>query len=423
MSYTCNSKCSFCYNPGRNDNINYEKIDKIVKTVARSKIPHVYLIGGEPSILKIKKLNEYIDLLSKNSSVTIVTNGLIYKKRLSKKLACIGVPIHGDKTTHEKLTGVKGGYNKVISSIKKYVKAGFDVRCIPVLMSENYNQIYNIIKLASKLKMESVFVDRFEVGGLSVKSAVKLKPSLKQFKESLTQMISGQKDFKIPVGFGTAIPFCLDERLITENMWADCGVGVTFGAINPNGDFRICNQSNIIYGNVLREPIKYIWNKKNLDDFRNLKWVIEPCSKCLFLDVCTCGCKVDLNCSEKYCVDYAIRENKKQLISLTKLKKLYKIFTLLETRKTINKFPKKFRKFKPNKYLRLNTVHKEKYLITQYQTIILDKNSLDVIKGILNGLGTEEKIIDRFKSKIEEKDLREFISNLIQVGAIDLVKD
>lgn len=41
MSYACNSRCVFCYNPHRESSINYSKIDKIVKAVYNSYIPHV----------------------------------------------------------------------------------------------------------------------------------------------------------------------------------------------------------------------------------------------------------------------------------------------------------------------------------------------------------------------------------------------
>ncbi len=382
-TYACNSSCVFCYNPSRESKINYPKIDKIVKAVACSRIPHVYLIGGEPSLLKTEKLNEYINLLAENSSVTMVTNGLIYKNGLSKKLACIGIPIHGNKKTHETVTGIKGGYQKVIRTIKTYIRDGFDVRCIPVLMSVNYNQMYEIIKIAKKLGMESVFVDRFESGGIGTKMMSKLKPNLSQFQEALTQMIIARNKFKIPVGFGTAIPFCLDERLITENMWADCGVGVTFGAINPDGDFRICNQSNIIYGNVLEERIERIWSKKRINEFRDLKWVKGICRDCPFLQTCTCGCKVDLNCSKKYCVDYAVRENAKDLVSTKRLKKLMKTFQEREREKVSCKIPKKYRYFKPNQYAKLNLWHKEKYLVTRYQTVCLNGLAIKLLKKIL----------------------------------------
>ncbi len=418
MSYTCNSGCIFCYNPYRKSAIDYSKIDKIVKSVYRAYIPHVYLIGGEPSLLKTEKLNQYIYLLSERSSVTMVTNGLIYKTGLFNKLACIGVPIHGNKKTHEILTNNKGGYNKIIQTIKNYVRDGFDVRCIPVLMSANYSQMYDVIKLAKKLGMESVFVDRFESGGIGSKTAEKLKPNLSQFKEALGQMIKARGDFDIPVGFGTAIPFCLDERLIKENMWADCGVGTTFGAVNPDGNFRICNQSSIIYGDVLKEPIKKIWNKKTIDEFRNLKWVKYPCKNCPFLLDCTCGCKVDLTCSKKYCVDYAVRENREKLINLEKLKKLSKIFLKEEDR--LKSFPKKYREFVVNKYTKLNLKHKEKYLVTRYQTIVLDKIAIKIIKKILNGIHSEGSLINEFDDLVDEKELRIFITKLINVGAIDL---
>jgi len=398
-------------------------IDKVVKAVSKSQIPHVYLIGGEPSLLKTCKLNEYIDLLSKTSSVTIVTNGLKYIDGMSKNLACLGVAIHGDAETQEWLSGVKGGYSKTVENIKKYVRDGFDVRCIPVLTSKNYNQIFNIIKLAKELGMESVFVDKFEIGGMGLDMANQLKPSLEQFKVSLGQMIKARDKFKIPVGFGTAIPYCLDERLITEEMFANCGVGVTFAAINPNGDFRICNQSEIVYGNVLKEPIEEIWEKKSLDDFRNLSWTQSPCDNCILLTECTGGCKVDLSCSSGYCIDYHIRENMEELVSTEDVAQLWK-----KRERKINKkfseisYPKEYREFLVDKHINIIKKHKENYLITRYQTIIIDDLTTEVIEKIISGVRREEDLVNAFKEKIAEKELRGFLSKLEVAEAIFSIK-
>ena len=76
-TYLCNQNCIFCYNPRRAEKVNYEKLDAIVDSVARAKVPHVYISGGEPSMLKLDKLNGYIEKLSLNSSVTVLTNGFI----------------------------------------------------------------------------------------------------------------------------------------------------------------------------------------------------------------------------------------------------------------------------------------------------------------------------------------------------------
>ena len=409
-TYGFNQRCIFCYNPGRNCSVDYDKLDKIMSSVCKSKIPHVYLIGGEPSLLKIKKLNEYINKLSKNSSVTVVTNGFKYIKGLSKSLACLGVPIHGDKKTHEYLTNNPKSYEKIIENIKKYIERGFDVRCIPVLMSANYNQMYNIIKLAAKLGIESVFVDRFESGGIGSKLTKKLLPTRKQFDIALSQMIRAKKDFGIPLGFGTAIPYCLDKRLLKENVYANCGVGVTFGAINPEGNFRICNQSLKVYGNVLKESIEKIWNKKELNEFRDLSWVTEPCKSCNLLCECVGGCKVDSNYPGEFCVDCAVRGRKKPV---NKIK--------LKIKEIKFKFPKHMRRFKKNKYLKLNDFHKEDYIVTRYQTVEIDKQTKKFIQFILNNEGyiLEKEILDKFSKEAEKKDLREILSKLIHIGAID----
>lgn len=136
-----------------------------------------------------------------------------------------------------------------------------------------------------------------------------------------------------------------------------------------------------------------------------------------FLDICTCGCKVDLTCSEKYCIDYAVRENKEKLVPIGRLKELRKQF---KEKELSEKFPKEHRIFKPNKYTRLNTWHKEKYLITRYQTICLDSLSLRVILDILNGCWEEKKLVNKFKNLAKEKEIRNFISKLIQIEALDL---
>jgi len=254
MTYACNEKCIFCYNPKRAKLGDISVIDKIVRRIAESQIPHVYLIGGEPSLLPVKKLNEYIDILSPHSSVTIVTNGLKCMKGISKKLACFGVPIHGANIeTHEFLNQTVGSFAKTLDTIKYYVDEGYDVRCIPVLTGYNFDQIYNIIELAAKLGMESVYVDRYEDGGVGATNSdrCRLKPTKTEFYEAVSQIIRAKKELAIfegKVGFGTAIPYCLDERMIAEGITSNCGVGTYFCAINPKGEFRMCNQSQLVFG-------------------------------------------------------------------------------------------------------------------------------------------------------------------------------
>jgi radical SAM protein with 4Fe4S-binding SPASM domain len=306
--------------------------------------------------------------------------------------------------------GVPGALLKVVESVRKYVDRRFDVRCIPVLTSQNYQETYDIIRLAKQLGMDSVFVDRYEAGGLGTKQAEMLKPSIRQFREALTQMIAARDDFNMPVGFGTAIPFCLDERLLTENMYADCGVGTTFAAISPSGEFRLCNQSQIVYGNVLEKPIETIWKSKRIDeDFRSLQWVTEPCWSCALLSQCLCGCKVDLNCSDKYCVDYSVRGLKGPPAPVKGLS--FKQSSLV--------FPGLYRRFEPNRYTKINKSHQEFYLVTRYQTIVLDSLAAVMLERILQEVRSEEHLIRLFSELAEEVDIRGLVTQLLNIGAIE----
>ena len=419
MTYACNEKCIFCYNPERAKLGDLSVIGSIVQSVAKSQIPHVYLIGGEPSLLPEKKLNEYIEILSEHSSVTIVTNGLKRLKGISPKLACFGVPIHGSTAeTHEFLNQSKGSFNKTLETIKHYVSEGHDVRCIPVLTGYNYDQMYDILGIAANLGMESVYVDRYEDGGVGATNSqdYHLKPTRAQFHTAVGQIIQAKHDFTIfggRVGFGTAIPYCLDERMIVEGITSNCGVGTYFCAINPKGEFRMCNQSQLVFGNLFKEPIETIWNKPDLDIFRDLSWVDEPCKSCELLLDCTGGCKVDANCSNKFCIDYAVRGLSKPVAEL---------IAQVAHRKLVEAYPVHYRVFRQNRYMKLTVLYQEKFLVTRYQTVKLDETALEMAQAILDGaVINEQALIARFDERVEEHDTRLFVSKMLQVEALDLI--
>lgn len=420
MTYACNERCIFCYNPERAKLGDLAKVDEIVASVARSQIPHVYLIGGEPSLLPEAKLNGYIEVLAPHSSVTIVTNGMKRLIGISQKLACFGVPIHGaNAKTHEYLNQTPGSFAKTLETIKHYVAEGFDIRCIPVLTGYNYDQMYNIIAIAAELGMESIYVDRYEDGGIGAMNSRErrqLKPTLEQFRIAVGQIIQARRDFTIfrgRVGFGTAIPYCLDERLVLEGLTSNCGVGTYFCALNPDGEFRMCNQSQIVFGNVLEEPLGVIWTKPALDMFRDLSWVEEPCSSCELLLDCTGGCKVDSNCSEKFCIDYAVRG-----LSAPTAEHARRV----KHREPSRMFPVDFRVFRPNRYMKLTVSYPEKFLVTRYQTIKLDQMALEMAEAVLLGSTINEAhLIARFSDRMEEEDIRCFVSQLVQVDAIDVI--
>lgn len=421
-SYNCNARCSFCYNPCRDTPINENKITKVVKAIAKSHIPQVQLTGGEVATLPTKLLNKLIDTLAKNSSVTIQTNANKYISGLTKNLAAIYVSLHGTKKFHEELQK-PANWETIVENIKKYIGDGFEVNCDFTLTSANYTNFEEIAMVASEWGVHQYSVNKFEPAGLGVKNFAKLMPSVKQFRKLLDQMIRVQKKTKMLVGFCTAIPYCLDLRMAEYGLLSNCGAGVSFLSVSPDGEVRICNQSSTSYGNVLNDDIVKIQNNKKINEFRNKSWVTKPCDNCFLFDLCLGGCKVDNSSDKKYCVDYAIRDLKKCPISENSFYKSVNKYKVNRD-KQFKKFPlKKDDAFSIDKFTKLSGSKTGSILVTRYQSISLDKDSSELMKIIVNNIKYDKMLSVVTDNDFSKNDLDIFLRSLIHLDAIHRLSD
>lgn len=432
ITYACMEDCIMCYNPTRTKVSDRDKnlVWDIVKSLAKSRVPHTYLIGGEPTYGYSKEeLQDYVEYLFDNgSSVTIVTNGQVRLKGMTQNLACYGVSIHGaDAETHDSITRLKGSWKRAIETARFYVDEGHDVRIIPVVMGMNHDQMYRIAELAWEIGAESIYYDVYEPGGIgetnSALTDLHMQPTYEELKIGIGQIVKAHDDFPFrgSVGLGTALPYCIDERLVERNMLANCGVGTYFSAITNTGDFRICNQSKMRFGNVLETTIDKIWTSKQIDDyFRTLQWVEEPCSSCPVLEECGGGCKVDEGCSSgEFCIDRIIRGLSPELKLKLSASDIHKDERPME-------FPANWRNFKPNRYLAITDLYEnvgDIFFKTRYQTVRINKNEKNLLQSIIDagGIICEQDFVQAYSDQVDEVELRNFIGKLIQVDAVDLL--
>jgi MoaA/NifB/PqqE/SkfB family radical SAM enzyme len=285
ITYACMEDCVMCYNPTRAKVTDRDKalVWDVVRSIGASRIPHTYLIGGEPTYgYRKSELEDYVDYLSDcGSSVTIVTNGQIYLKGMTDRLACYGVSLHAaEPGMHDAITQTPGSWNKAVRTAREYVQEGHDVRIIPVVMGMNHDQMYRIAELAWNIGAESVYYDVYEPGGIgeinSGDVSLRMQPTTHELSTAVGQIVQAHDDFPFrgSVGFGTALPYCFDARLVERNMLANCGVGTYFCAITNTGDMRLCNQSKMVFGNVLQRPLEDIWMDPDVERlYRSLRIV------------------------------------------------------------------------------------------------------------------------------------------------------
>jgi radical SAM protein with 4Fe4S-binding SPASM domain len=431
ITYACMEDCIMCYNPTRTkvSQRDKEQVWSIVRSLAEQRIPHTYLIGGEPTYgYTGAELGDMVDYLSDHgSSVTIVTNGQIHLKDFTRRLACFGVSLHGATAEdHDAITRKPGSFKRAVAAARMYVEDGHDVRIVPVVMGRNHDQMYRIAELAADIGAESVYFDIYEPGGIGEANShdadLHMQPTLDELRIALGQIVEAHDVLPFPgsVGIGTALPYCFDERLIERHMFENCGVGTYFCAITNTGDMRMCNQSKMRLGNVLERSMRDIWTDPLFDEvFRNLSWVQEPCASCPVLHDCGGGCKVDEGCSTgELCIDRVVRGLSPDVkLKLTENDVFHQQLTA--------EVPEHWRVVEPNRYLAVTDLYKEHgdiFFKTRYQTVRITESEQNMLESIrAAGRVDERDFVAAYSTWVDETELRTFVSQLVQAGAVDVV--
>lgn len=431
ITYACMEDCIMCYNPTRTKVSQRDKslVWDIVHSVAEQRIPHTYLIGGEPTYgYSATELSDMVDYLSDHgSSVTIVTNGQIHLKNFNPRLSCFGVSLHGaTPEMHDSITRKPGSFKRAVAAARRYVEDGHDVRIVPVVMGRNHDHMYGIAELAHDIGAESVYYDIYEPGGIGEANShvadLHMQPSTDELRAAIGQIVDAHDNFPFrgSVGIGTALPYCFDERLIVRHMYQNCGVGTYFCAITNTGDMRMCNQSKMRLGNVLQRSMREIWMDPSFDEvYRNLGWVEEPCASCPVLHDCGGGCKVDEGCpTGELCIDRIVR-------GLSPDVKLKLSAADAFTQRLVADVPAQYRVFEPNRYLAVTDLYQEWgdiFFKSRYQTVRITENEQRMLETIIEaGRVDEQDFVTAYSEWVDETELRLFVSRLAQAGAIDVL--
>lgn len=291
LTYACNSSCSFCYNPNHGKQLDESVRERILRRLNDYRLRHVQLIGGEVTLLS--RLPQYLDALSDCSWRSLVTNGRIFVPELEGRVDEIYLSMHGTPQMHERITRALGSFSSIENSIVEYVRMGIRVHSDTVLTAANAECLRDVGRQARQLGMHTLFVNVFQPAGIGSHFEDALTPSLSQFRRAIDDMLWLRDDLGLSVSFGTSTPFCLDERLVTENLAFRCGTGQWFASVDPLGELRICNQSSRSYGNVLNTPLHQIWQSRVIDqEYRSLDWMQAPCTECPFQADCLGGCRI-----------------------------------------------------------------------------------------------------------------------------------
>ena len=302
LTSRCNFQCKFCFNRisfakrghgGKEMTTDYVK--KVIDSIKKAGIPIVRFTGGEPMLR-----SDLIDLIryakSKKLEVRLNTNGFLIKsyneaKRLAENIDYVLFSMHTyDSKKDEKITGVKGSFEKKLRAIKWLKKAGIKtIRVSTIATLDNIRNLEKFYELFKKLKIDKWATNRLIP--LPGEKNLWGKKELSLLVEKLIKIRKDIIDKQIPLKLHivNAVPLCALDPI---KMNAVCsGARSVDGherfVIDPRGFAKPIYYIEKNIGDPLN--IKKCWNHPFMQSLRNYKNLPIECRSCLLLEKCKGG--------------------------------------------------------------------------------------------------------------------------------------
>lgn len=271
VTYRCNARCSMCNRykaPSRPD----EEIS--IETIR--KLPPMYftnITGGEPFIRE--DLPEIVRELSKKSDrIVISTNGFFTDRivALCREFPNVGVriSIEGLEETNNAIRGLKDGYNRGVTTLKKLREMGLkDVGFGMTVQDKNAPDLVPLYQLSNELDMEFAtatlhnsfyFVEAKNI----IHDRLMVAQHFEDLINELLKSNSPKKWFRAYFNHGLINYIFGQKRLLPCDMSFD-----TF-FIDPYGDVMPCNgtKDKEVMGNLNRQSWDEVWNSPEAEEVR-----------------------------------------------------------------------------------------------------------------------------------------------------------
>jgi len=151
LTYKCNLKCIHCYIvKSKKRELNKLGVFKILEQLKKLGCLYLTLTGGEIFVRKdFFEIAEYARRL--NFAIRLFTNGALINKEIANKIRdlkpiSIEISLYGFRDTHEKVTRVKGSFDKTVTAIKLLRERNTKVFVKAIIMRQNIDEIWELIR-------------------------------------------------------------------------------------------------------------------------------------------------------------------------------------------------------------------------------------------------------------------------------------
>lgn len=295
LTSRCNERCIHCYIPNGKKNagfdMSFEKFKYILDQYVEMGGLHVTLSGGEALMNKdIVKMLRYCR--EKDLQISLLTNLISLKDEhipvmKEVNLSLIQVSLYSmDAELHDRITTVKGSFEKTKTAIEKLHAADIPVQISCPLMKANKTGYDKVMQYAQSLKMKAqtdyIMMAQADLDTANLANRLSIEETEKVIRDIMEydvdykeQTLEQEPLSSIPLEEFAEMPLC--------------GAGINDLCVTVNGDVYPCaGWQAYVVGNVFRQPLKEIWeHSPKLAEVRRVSQKdFSQCLTCEARDYC-----------------------------------------------------------------------------------------------------------------------------------------
>jgi radical SAM protein with 4Fe4S-binding SPASM domain len=272
LTEQCNLECRLCYGrckePKAREELDRAAWQRVADDLFESGVFWLYIEGGEPFLKPW-----FADFLEENTPrmyTMVRTHGTLIDAALAARLKRIDVGIMlvdlwgATAGTHDRLTGVRGSFERSVAAIRHLVAAGIDTQMLFILNRLNVHELQDYCDLAGELGASAVGILRlYPLGGVKERWS-ELALSLPEMTDALARL-SAPPAVRIMQSWHPRNANCCWQM----------------SAINAFGDSIGCAylREYVNFGNVVQQPFLETWNHARAKELRSGR-VERSCRQC-----------------------------------------------------------------------------------------------------------------------------------------------
>ena len=244
LTHRCNLRCVHCYvgdqtGPwaNRDRELDTARWKELIDEITGAGCLFLLITGGEP-LLRKDFAEIYLYAKTRGLLIAVFTNGTLISEDILDLFTgfppkAVEITLYGaSKETYERITGVKGSYQKCLQGIRRLIDRQINIKLKTILMELNRHEFFEIENMAKEL-------------GTKFRFDAALFPSLEGNKSPLGLRVSAEDAVDIELSDDGRLREWKDffermKELPVQDTLYNCGAGLTSFHIDPYGTLKPC---------------------------------------------------------------------------------------------------------------------------------------------------------------------------------------